>query len=62
LPGVAYAPINEMNMHNCLLMININVVKRLQEISQDDKREEEKIAVVCSKFFDILRQYYTLMK
>jgi hypothetical protein len=62
LPDVAYTPVDEMNMHDCLLIININVVKRLQEISQDDKEEEEKIAVVCSKFFDILRQYYTLME
>jgi hypothetical protein len=33
LPGVAYALVDEMNMYDCLLIINIDVVKRLQEIS-----------------------------
>jgi hypothetical protein len=33
LPGIAYSPVNEMNMYNCLLMINLTVVKKLQEIS-----------------------------
>jgi hypothetical protein len=51
-----------MNIHDCLLMINIDVMKRLQVISQDDKKEKEKIAAVCSKFFDILRQYYSLIE
>jgi hypothetical protein len=50
LLGVAYASVDEMNMHDCLLMINIDVVKRLQKISQNDKREEEKITVTCAKF------------
>jgi hypothetical protein len=54
LLGVAYALVDEMNMHDCLLMINIAIVKRLQEISQDDKEKEEKKAA-CSKFFSILR-------
>jgi hypothetical protein len=62
LPGVAYTPVDEMNMYDCLLIINIDIVKRLQKIYQDDKEEKGKIAAAYSKFFGILRQYYTLMK
>jgi hypothetical protein len=51
LLSVAYTLVNKMNMYDCLLMINIDSVKRLQEISQNDKEEKEKIVAACSKFF-----------
>jgi hypothetical protein len=62
LSGVTYAPVDEMNMHNCLLLINLDVVTRLQKISQNDKEEEGKIVTACSKFFGILREYYDLIE
>lgn len=63
LPPAAYAPTDEMNMHDCLLLFNSRVVEVMNEIKAKDKHSQDgKVADACGKLFTFIRRYYDIME